>query len=159
GYQTGGILQPLRAQKFLGRRKGGGHVTVGFQQACGRFADRQVIIDNRDERVFSQRASRAWDNLSADRQRLGRCKPIHRFRRLQVGRSSCRSWAILIKSASDLAPNLRMALPRCTFTVISVTPSWPAICLFIKPVLTNLITSCSRAVNVLKRALSSATGF
>ena len=36
--------------------------------------------------------------------------------------------------------------------------SSPAICLFIKPPLTNVITSSSRGVTVLKRACSSATG-
>ena len=45
----------------------------------------------------------------------------------------------------------RMALPRCTLTVISATPSLPAICLFIRPAATSAITSCSRAVKDLKR--------
>ena len=46
--QARGILQPLRAQKFFGRRKRCRHVAVGFQKAGGRLANRQIIIDDRN---------------------------------------------------------------------------------------------------------------
>src|ERR1035441_2517740 len=41
--------------------------------------------------------------------------------------------AIRTNSASDFAPIFCIKLPRCTFTVISLTPSLPAICLFMRP--------------------------
>jgi hypothetical protein len=57
-------------------------------------------------------------------------------------------FAILTRAASDLASIFRMALPRCTLTVISETPSLAAICLFISPAVTRGNTSFSRAVSV-----------
>src|SRR3954463_3990223 len=37
--------------------------------------------------------------------------------------------AILTNSANERAPIFRITCPRWIFTVISLTPSWPAICL------------------------------
>ena len=56
------------------------------------------------------------------------------------------------KSANERAPIFLITLPRCTLAVISLTPSSPATCLFIRPVVTKLSTSCSRGVNASKRA-------
>jgi hypothetical protein len=43
--------------------------------------------------------------------------------------------------------NIRMTLPRCAFTVISLMPSSPPTCLFSSPDTTNVITSRSREVS------------
>src|SRR5215471_14597580 len=56
--------------------------------------------------------------------------------------------AIRTRSANDFAAIFRMTLPRCTFTVISVTPISAATCLFNKPPVTQAMTSCSRGVKV-----------
>ncbi len=52
--------------------------------------------------------------------------------------------AIFTRSASERAPIFRMTWPRWILTVISLIPSSPAICLFIRPAATRLITSRSR---------------
>ena len=61
--------------------------------------------------------------------------------------------------ASDRAPIFFMALCRYggTLTVISLTTSSAAICLFIRPAVTKPITSCSRGVRASNRARASET--
>jgi len=67
--------------------------------------------------------------------------------------------AIFTKSASDLAPIFRVAWPRCTFTVISVTPISAATCLFNSPPVTHAMTSCSRGVRESNLARNAETAF
>jgi hypothetical protein len=52
--------------------------------------------------------------------------------------------AILTRSARDLASIFRVTLPRWTFTVISLTASSAATCLFRRPPVTDAMTSFSR---------------
>ena len=52
--------------------------------------------------------------------------------------------AILTRSARESACIFCMTLPRCAFTVISLMPSSPPICLFNKPETTSAITCRSR---------------
>src|SRR6266849_3480262 len=56
--------------------------------------------------------------------------------------------AMRTRSARVRAPILRMAAPRWILTVISLIPRSPATCLFIFPVVTIIITCCSRADSV-----------
>jgi hypothetical protein len=60
--------------------------------------------------------------------------------------------AIRAKSGSEDAFIFRITWPRWTFTVISLIPISPAICLFSRPATTHAIASRSRVVNVSNRA-------
>ena len=55
--------------------------------------------------------------------------------------------AIVTRAASDAAPILRMTLPRCALTVISLMPSANPTCLFSRPAATSAMTSCSRRLS------------
>ena len=55
--------------------------------------------------------------------------------------------AIRTRSHSESAFILRMSLPRCALTVISLMPNSPPTCLFIRPEMTRAITSRSRGLN------------
>jgi hypothetical protein len=58
------------------------------------------------------------------------------------------SFAVMVtRSASESALIFRITWPRCAFTVISLMPSSPPICLFIKPATTNAMTSRSRRLS------------
>jgi hypothetical protein len=50
--------------------------------------------------------------------------------------------AIGTKSANERASIFFMTVPRCTLTVISLTPSSAAICLFIRPAVTKPSIPC-----------------
>src|SRR5437764_8238367 len=58
-----------------------------------------------------------------------------------------RDSAIFTRSARDRACIFLMRLPRWIFTVISLRPSSAAICLFMSPAVTSLITSRSRGLS------------
>lgn len=51
-------------------------------------------------------------------------------------------------SARDRACIFRMTLPRWIFTVISLSPTSAAICLFSRPHVTSRMICCSRADRV-----------
>ena len=62
------------------------------------------------------------------------------------GRGRRRRAAMPTNSGRDSASILRMTLPRCALTVISLIPSSSPTSLFGKPTTTNAMTSRSRAV-------------
>src|SRR6185436_2514414 len=157
GDHARGHANLLRLQELLGRRERRSRIAVRLHEVRRRLADRPVVVHNRDQGKSGQaaflgrsRASRRQIGTVGERGKLYPGLPSH-----HCGRSRPRVCAILIRSASDLAPSFRMALPRCTLTVISAKPSLPAICLFIRPAPASPITSCSRRVKDSKRASNS----
>src|SRR5260221_524598 len=67
------------------------------------------------------------------------------------------SWSARRTSwARPAACIFRITWRRCILTVISLTPSSPAICLFKRPAITSASTCRSRAVRVVKRLRNSA---
>ena len=55
--------------------------------------------------------------------------------------------AILMRPASESACIFCITWPRCSFTVASLMPNSPAICLLRRPRTTSAITSCSRELS------------
>src|SRR6202012_4574891 len=100
-----------------------------MHQACYGLAHRLIVVDDTDRQI-------SWLDTQL-RLRLGGTRHVLPFPFGQRPRDA----AIGTRLAIDGASILRITRPRCAFTVISLMPSSPAICLFSKPKATNAITS------------------
>ena len=153
GDHAPGLRQLHRLLKSLRRGKCMNDVSEGAHKIADGGADRIIVVNDRDHRNFNQ-IDQSWILSEARYFGLTLRHDVPRSTHTNVSvyefeRSIPSVPAILTKSATDRASIFFIMCPRWIFTVISLTFSFAAICLFISPDVTKENNSLCRGVSPL----------